>query len=305
MGTMETVYGFLISEQDPEVRESAFAFFYLIANAIGSRFEMVFDKLIPIVLKACEPREVPQKAKDLSLDTDSEDENDVKIVAEKATEHDEKAAAIHALGEFAKACSLKFVPYFETAYRLLDEHYQHFYNNIRIQVCHCYTNLTLGLVRSMNGGNLPTIKKGLPCVDRYPANLEEIFNTKVVPRLVWIMNEDDEKQVRGAAAEATDDLVKELGPAFIDRNLPALVEAVMKLLEADIEEDDEEEDDHHDHEEDHDEETEVHTYEAVCDLIPTLAENLLSGFEPSLSELRRPSFIQTPTCCATSKSEKK
>ena len=30
----------------------------------------------------------------------------------------------------------------------------------------------------------------------------------------------------------------------------------------------------------------MHTYEAVCDLIPTLADNLLAGFEPTLAELR-------------------
>lgn len=52
-----------------------------------------------------------------------------------------------------------------------------------------------------------------------------------------MMNEDDEKKVRGAAVESFDDLVKALGPAFIDRNLPALTEGIMKLLEADIEED--------------------------------------------------------------------
>ena len=36
--------------------------------------------------------------------------------------------------------------------------------------------------------------------------------------------------------ESIDDLIKELGPAFIDRNLPPLTEAIQKLLEADVEE---------------------------------------------------------------------
>lgn len=34
------------------------------------------------------------------------------MVTQKATEHDEKAAAIHAMGELAKACPIKFTPYF-------------------------------------------------------------------------------------------------------------------------------------------------------------------------------------------------
>lgn len=55
------------------------------------------------------------------------------------------------------------------------------------------------------------------------------------------MTEDDDNRVRGAAVQSLDDLVKELGPAFIDRNINPLKEAIMKLLEADIEEDDEQE----------------------------------------------------------------
>jgi hypothetical protein len=56
MGTMEQVYQILVTEQDPEIREAAYAFFYLVANAIGNRFEIVFDNLIPIVLNACQPK---------------------------------------------------------------------------------------------------------------------------------------------------------------------------------------------------------------------------------------------------------
>ena len=38
MPTMEFVYKMLINETDPEIREASFAFFYLIANAIGTKF---------------------------------------------------------------------------------------------------------------------------------------------------------------------------------------------------------------------------------------------------------------------------
>ncbi len=86
--------------------------------------------------------------------------------------------------------------------------------------------------------------------------------------------------------ESIDDLIKDLGPAFIDRNLTPLSEGIMKLLEAEVDQDDEEEEG----EEDEDE-TDVHTFEALCDLIPTLAENLRAGFEPTLSELRNPFSI--------------
>jgi hypothetical protein len=103
-------------------------------------------------------------------------------------------------------------------------------------VCHCYTNLTVGLVKSKNGGSLPVFKKGLPCHERYPQVLEEHFRLTLVPRLIFLMTEDEERKVRGAAVESVEDLVKELGPAFIDRSLAALGEAIMKLLESEMEE---------------------------------------------------------------------
>lgn len=54
---------------------------------------------------------------------------------------------------------------------------------------------------------------------------------------MFLMNEEEEKTVRGAAVESFDDLIKVLGPAFIDQNLHVLKEGIMKLLEAEIEED--------------------------------------------------------------------
>ena len=82
---------------------------------------MVFDNIIPIVLTACQPREIKtsKKNKDFSLDSDSEDE-EVQYHMEKITEHDEKASAIQTLGQLAKACPVKFTPYFEAAYKILD-----------------------------------------------------------------------------------------------------------------------------------------------------------------------------------------
>jgi hypothetical protein len=45
------------------MRESCFAFFYLIANAIGGKFEIVFDNIITEVLNGCKTVEPPKKPK--------------------------------------------------------------------------------------------------------------------------------------------------------------------------------------------------------------------------------------------------
>lgn len=96
---MERVYQILMTEKDNEMREASFAFFYLVANAIGGQFETVFDNIINEVLNACKLWEPEKKEKknDFSLDSDSEDEMDA-LPTNKVTAYDEKAAAIHALG---------------------------------------------------------------------------------------------------------------------------------------------------------------------------------------------------------------
>jgi hypothetical protein len=89
----------LVNEKDAEMREASFAFFYLVANAIGGQFETVFDNIISEVLNACKLWEPEKKSKnnEFSLDSDSEDEMDA-LPTNKVTAYDEKAAAIHALG---------------------------------------------------------------------------------------------------------------------------------------------------------------------------------------------------------------
>ena len=56
----------------------------------------------------------------------------------------------------------------------------------------------------------------------------------LIPRLLTVMTQDDDNRVRGAAVESVDDLVKDLGPAFVDKSINPLKEAIMKLLEAEI-----------------------------------------------------------------------
>lgn len=75
--------------------------------------------------------EPQKKIKDFSLDSDSEDEGEY-LTEVQVSEFDEKSAAIHALGELAKACPANFVPYFEQSYKILDDHHQFFYEQVRI-----------------------------------------------------------------------------------------------------------------------------------------------------------------------------
>jgi hypothetical protein len=82
----------------------------------------------------------------------------------KSTFLDEKAAAIHALGEFARSCPLKFEPYFEKALTILDTTFDYFHDNVREQSTVCYEYIIEGLVKCAHGGELPPVQRGLPCV---------------------------------------------------------------------------------------------------------------------------------------------
>lgn len=97
-----------------------------------------------------------KKEGEFSLDTDSEEEGKAsRVVNVKIGYMDEKAAAIYALGSFAKACPEGFQEYWGRVQSVLEDNYQQFYDNIRVQCVNCYMNLALGMVKRDLGG-LPT-----------------------------------------------------------------------------------------------------------------------------------------------------
>lgn len=90
------------------MREGCFSFFYNLANAIGSEFEVMFDKLIEFTLKQAASEEGVKYTKEkggFSLDSDSEDDEDLledddsgNAINIKTSFIMEKSAAITAVG---------------------------------------------------------------------------------------------------------------------------------------------------------------------------------------------------------------
>jgi hypothetical protein len=56
----------------------------------------------------------------------------------------------------------------------------------------------------------------------------------LIPKMIFLMTEDDDKRVRGAAVEALDDMCKEIGPVLVDRSLEPIKDAIIRLLESDV-----------------------------------------------------------------------
>lgn len=129
----------------------------------------------------------------------------------------------------------------------------------------CYVNIVKGYIKSLNGGVMPTYSCGLPVTQRYPENLEKFFKITLIPRMIF-MTEDDNRRPASVAIEALNDLIKAVGPVAIDQSIETVTQALIQLFESQVAEEDDEEE-----EGDEEDDTDVYIFEPLCaDLIPTL-----------------------------------
>ncbi|EAR86075.2 karyopherin, putative (macronuclear) [Tetrahymena thermophila SB210] len=277
---LETIYHLLTTVDDFEMREGCFSFFYNLAHAIGSEFEVMFDKLIEFTLKQAASEEGVTYNKngkngEFSLDSDSEEEDEDLLEDEdhntavniKTAFVLEKSAAITAVGQFAVACPMKFIPYYEKALSILETCYNYFDENVRQQVCKCYKDLCVAMVKTANNGVLPKFERGLPVKARFPEKIENVIQIDIFQKFLYYLNQEEACEVTGMAIEIIVELFKTLGPACFDKNLDDISNAIVKLLENESEDDELGGDD----EEDEDD-ADGYVIEALTDLIPTLCK---------------------------------
>jgi hypothetical protein len=184
---LEHIYQTLTTNEDHEIREACLTFFYHLASSFGKDFEMILPKLAEFTLALATSEAgityKKEKKQEFSLDSDSDDEAyNASGMNVKMSFLDEKAAAIHALGEFANACPLQFAPFLERSFALLENYYNYFYENVRHQVCVCYKHLLEGTIKCAYNGVLPAFKKGLPCLERLPEKIESFINIEFMER---------------------------------------------------------------------------------------------------------------------------
>ena len=235
---IDVVFDGMVNLDDYEIREHSYAFFYCAANVLGAEFEPLLEKLVGFAFKSISSKDgmkkVKEKTGDFSLDTDSENDEEeltpgagVKV---QMSWLDEKAAAIHALGEFATSCCKGFSPYYQETLKHLEEVADHFYANVRQQTVVCYKNLTEALVKVAFEGQLPQYECGLPCVQRLPAKIEEFIKIELLTKFFYVIENDESKEVVAATLEVLNDLINHLGPAFIDKSHDDLVKSINMLL---------------------------------------------------------------------------
>lgn len=102
---------------------------------------------------------------------------------------------------------------------------------MREQVVECRRKIATGLVKFHFGGKLPAYKQGLPCLERYPPAVEEYLQKRLYPIFVDVMCNDCSTDVRMSACDAIESLSKDLGPIFVDANLPNLCDSIRHILQ--------------------------------------------------------------------------
>ncbi|KAM3142401.1 hypothetical protein pb186bvf_005558 [Paramecium bursaria] len=279
------IYNLLIQHQDNEVREGCLSFFYNMASAQGEKFAPIFQQLIDFTLQLAESNEgiinEPGKGGEFSLDSDSEAEDTSGPMRVKVTQMDEKAAAIHALGQFAISVPLSFGPYFKKAFDILDVTIEYFYDNIRIQTIQCYRDLIEAYIKYKNGGQLPKVQYGLPVSLQLDKEFSDLISLIIVQKLIKIVNDDDSMECVALVYDSLADLLRKVGPAIIHQNINDITQVTIQVLEkkikvlgADLEAEDELDDDM------------IETiFENVTDFIPAMAKALKQGFLFSFREL--------------------
>jgi len=237
MPCMDSIYKMMINIDDSEIREASLSFFYLLASTMGEDFGNVLDKITEFAFNIAKSQKgisYVDNEDDFSLDTDSEgdDSMDHKNASEMKVHMnflDEKAAAIHAIGEFAQACPLQFKPYFEKAVELLETTYNYFYENIRIQSVICYKNLAQGMVKSLNNGKLPKYEKGKLGI-QYPKEVHEFMVYNLYNKYMDLLLDDESIDVKATVLESLCELISSLGPPFIEFHFKETVKYVRKRL---------------------------------------------------------------------------
>ena len=144
----------------------------------------IIDQVLTEILKSCKSNtgvreEYVEKEKEaFSLDSDSEEEEpalagmdvDVNFI-------DEKASAVHALGNITLFCSSLIIPRMQEILDVLSDLGMYFHENIRYHVCLTYTQIAIGLVRHFTGTfDKYNWKKGLPVAIPLPDKVQEFLN---------------------------------------------------------------------------------------------------------------------------------
>lgn len=190
----------------------------------------IFETVLNEIVKTCESEDgikettvAKDKAQGFSLDSDSSDEEVVGI----DVDHnfiDEKASAIHALGNMGLNCAGLMLPHLERVTKvLIDELGFYFHENVRYHVCLTLTQFAFGLLKLTTGKADSDDKyswtAGLPVAQPLPNEVQEFLKSVLYPHFMRLFSDESNKEVIEKTLQCIRDLAEEMGPASVQDHI--------------------------------------------------------------------------------------
>jgi hypothetical protein len=162
------------------LRETAIGYFSEISKILKSDMAPIFETVITEILKSVESDEgikhetaAKDKEEGFSLDSDSEEGEQVTGINIDTNFIDEKSSAIHALGNIALYCPGLMISRLEEVVNALMECGFYLHENIRYHVCLSLTQIAFGLLRlysdTPNSDEPYKWEAGIPLTKELPA----------------------------------------------------------------------------------------------------------------------------------------
>jgi len=282
-----------------EMAEAAYNYFGEIARMLGKEFAPMIPMLIPLALKSCMSEEgikkefAEKEQKDFSLDSDSEEDPDLKGITVGTAFLDEKNAALHCLGMCAIACPKEFLPHMPTCIQMLESIWNYFNENVRYQVVQTYQQFVESLNLAFYGTEShPKPTMGIPSTVKMAPDAYKFWYETVLPRYLHILETEEEREVVAKVLESLSDLAAVIGPACIEDSLDRIIKDCLMLIERKApcqnqDEEDEEPENEDDEDVDHDELLTGNLFEFVQDVAKVCGDPLVPKYKPILTALMK------------------
>ena len=263
----------------------------------------IFETVLSQIIKSIESEDgikAQTKEKpvdDFSLESDSEEGDEVVGIDIDTNFIDEKSSAIHALGNIALNCPGLMLPHLDRVVNVLMEVGFYLHENIRYHVCLSLTQISFGLLKFFTGraenDQEHVWEAGLPLKMPFPEQVTEFLSKVVYPHFQKLFSDEEDKEVVEKVLECIRDIADDMGPGGIASNVPMIMAALEGLLDKetrcqtgdkrgnDLEEDDEEDEESDSEDYDHDEIILGNT----TDVIISVAKCLGNDFAPLLAKL--------------------
>lgn len=205
-----------------ELKETAISYFSDLACLIKEDMAPIFETVINEILKTMnaddeynEEKGEKKNAGGFSLDSDSEEGDDVIGVNVDINQLDEKASAVNALGVICmnapKLCQGRMKDILEAQEHL---HF-YFHENIKYHVCLAYIQIATGMMRLngvMNSDDKFEWTKGDPTGSPLPHDVLAFLDRIVFPYFFSLFEKEDNKEVIERALENLREIAEDFGP---------------------------------------------------------------------------------------------